>query len=139
MVFYYALHWLIYSHDIDSYYRWFISRPWEKQSYHSSVHYLSCVRLDCRVEAPQRLGYFVLIEKWVYTFFIFNMDPLCIVRGHAFLLLSMGLLASGRYHMFEKFTCLTCRCFYNSCVHKPSFSIMPWSLKSINKKIIRMK
>ena len=49
------------------------------------------------------------VHLYVFTEFTFDMDPLCIVHGHACLLLSMGIPASRKYHIFGKFPCLTCR------------------------------
>ena len=51
------------------------------------------------------------VHLYRFTEFTFDMDPLCIVCGHDFLLLSMGIPASGRYCIFRSLHCLTCRCF----------------------------
>ena len=60
------------------------------------------------------------VHLYVFTEFTFDMDPVCIARGHACLLLSMGIPTLGRYCIFGLFPCLTCRCFSNPCAQDPT-------------------
>ena len=43
------------------------------------------------------------VHIFIFEEFTFDMDLLCIVCDHAYLMLSMGILASGRYCIFGKF------------------------------------
>ena len=142
MVFNYAQHHLIYSHDIKSYYHWLVLKTlgktvvsliWCTTQFAEDLNTMWKYHEDLDMLHSSNVHLYVFIE------FTFDMDPLCIVHVHGFLLLSMGISTLGRYCIFGKFPCLTCRCFFDSYVHKLLFSIIPWLLKSISPKSIRIK
>ena len=114
-------------------------RPWEIQLYHSSMHCPSCARLEYHVKVPWRPRYVALIKFALIHFYriyfwhgstMYCSWPCLFTVDHGYTHLRKILYI---------WPCLTSRCFSNSCIHKPSFSIMPWSLKSISTKSITIK
>ena len=137
MVFYYARHQFIYSHDINSYYRWFVLKTFGN----AIVSLIDALPKFRNIKVPWRPVYVALIKCALICFYkiyflhgytMYCSWPCLFTAEHGYTLLR-------KISYIWEISCLVCRCFSNSCVHKPSFSITPWSLKSIITKSVIMK